>query len=202
MPFSQIAAWFRTQTPYLIAVGLVSGLGVFYAGVRKADAEDRAQFFEQQTEMLADLRSQINVLQVRIDMLERENAALRSSGLAGGIDELMPFAMWVKSAGTYSNPGELLAMNKLCERTFYTPSGISRQRALYRTDIETWGEQLGRTYWNEDMKVIRSGKSSEARLPHPYLPGEPNPGTTVRVFRWPRIVDGQVVSVVGVAIPD
>lgn len=136
------------------------------------------------TELMMQYGREISDLRTKIVMLE---SAQMSS----------PLPMWLKSTGTDDRPGVMLAVNRAYEDMFLLPFGKTADDYIGRTDAEIWGDALGSGYWENDLSVIRSGNSLDILEVNPLTDKR-----TLRVIKYPRMYNGRIIGIAGIAIID
>lgn len=154
-------------------------------------------------------------LQKENERLSEENAEYRKyqityiEKVAGLQNELLmhqsatisnPLPMWIKSVGTATEPGKMLAVNEAFEDLYLRPIGRRATEYIGLSDRDFWGSEIGDSYWAQDLEVIYSGEIADVTANHPFKKKNGVP-IQLRVIKYPRYFGRTMIGVAGVAIP-
>ncbi|MEM1215578.1 MAG: hypothetical protein AAGJ82_07835 [Bacteroidota bacterium] len=193
----KVRDWLDQNTKGMALAGVLLALGGILLDFSKLKQSEYQDTIEESKNELTRLREveqkcyhdfvnlnrQISDFQNKIIMLE--TATMDS-----------PLPMWLKSIGTVSKPGVMLVLNNAYEQRFLQPIGKRAIDYIGRTDAEFWGDTLGRRYWSLDMEVIRTRSKVD------QYEFDPLTGDKLRVIKYPRLYNNNVIGIGGMAIPD
>lgn len=137
--------------PYYVAVAVFSSLFTFIINWRD---QDRAGY----RDLLDRYEATVLSLESRVASLEAENVTLTARLEILSQSQLTaPIPAWVKGID-----GRMITLNPAYEELFLQPYGKTMRDYVGLTDEEFWGSlglpEQGKVYWENDMKVIRSGR--------------------------------------------
>lgn len=149
----------------------------------------RIESLEKQLETQRKIDAQSQLL---ISQLQVENVALKSKiidqfdqmGALYSFFQYMPGPAWMK------NPeGVMIWINKAYEKTY----GISKLRYEGSTDFEVWPEEVAQQFRDNDLTVLAKKE--------PITVTETINGEDWVIWKFPVVLDGQIIGIGGVAIP-
>lgn len=168
-----------------------TGLGVkFFDYLRDNKKEGIATYkdlLERVEKELIDIKSENRIMREEIDDVRSKNKELQGQMiLLQSADNLYPFPMWLKSPN-----GTMLVINDEYVRIF----NIKKSEYIGKTDVEIWGEEVGTSYWNNDLKILKGKKLYVGRENVPTGSGE------WLIIKFPLKIGDIVIGLKGYAIP-
>ena len=152
----------------------------------RSDMEQMRQKHKTESE---ELRQKIN--RDRRIIAELENKIM----LFEAFGDDMPFAYWMKD-----NNGVMLHINDEYESLFLKPRGDTKLAYKGKTDVEYWGETIGRAYHSNDMKIITGSVEFFMGI-EPIFIGNSNVSKKYLIIKYPRFLGKTRVGIAGMAIP-
>lgn len=150
-----------------LVVGVVSGIGglkvfEYILGNKKekrSDFESLINTYKEDNERLRNEWSELRneVKQLRESQLKDKEEIHKLSmqlQLMESAHYDLPVPSWLKDTN-----GVMLAINPAYEELFLRPLGLNPSDYIGKTDIEFWGEKIGREFMVKDQQVFRQGKS-------------------------------------------
>lgn len=106
----------------------------------------------------------------------------------------LPIPSWLKDTN-----GVMLALNPAYEELFLRPLELNPSDYIGKTDIEFWGEKVGKQFMNKDQQVFRQGKS-ELVIEHIPLPN----GEFARylILKYVRMAGNVKIGIAGMAFKE
>jgi PAS domain-containing protein len=105
----------------------------------------------------------------------------------------LPTPMWTKSSD-----GIILRLNKAFEDKYLRPLGKWNDEYIGKTDIEFWGKDIGSVYHNNDLLVMKTGKTQVFKEPVLQADGTIKHDFTIKYVR--KIDDQYVIGLGGIAL--
>lgn len=176
----------------IIAIGSVV---IDFRSESRVEYRSLAQEYREETVRLRQIERQCLELEI---MLTRELDQVRAKMiLLESASQDLPFPHWLKSNGTKTNPGIMMAVNQAYENAYLIPIGKTASDYIGKTDAQFWGKELGVNYWNNDLKVINSGIPIDVCEIDPIITGD-----SIRVVKYPRKLGSRVIGIGGIVIPN
>lgn len=189
--------WLAKNATITSIVAVVVALGTLVLDFRKDDRfeyQDLLNEFRLEVMRLREVEASCNQAFLKhskeISSLQNRLIMLESATMDS------PFPMWLKSVGTKDKPGVMLVLNSAYERRFLLPLGRIAENYVGKTDAEFWGKEIGNQYWEIDKKVISTGLVIDTYEPSPITKEG-----RIRVVKYPRLFNRQIVGIAGIAIP-
>lgn len=107
----------------------------------------------------------------------------------------LPTPMWTKSSD-----GVILKLNKAFEDKYLRPLGKWNEEYIGKTDIEFWGKEIGQIYHDNDIIVMKSGKTQIFREPVKQPDGKIVYDYTIKYVR--KLDDEYVIGLGGIALAE
>lgn len=145
----------------------------------KMDAME-AELKAQKEQQLKD-KEEIHKLSMKLQLMESAHYDL-------------PIPSWLKDTN-----GVMLAINPAYEELFLTPLGLNPSNYIGKTDVEFWGETIGRPYMVKDQQVFRNGKS-ELCIETVPLPNEET--TRYLILKYVRTAGNVKIGIAGMAFKE
>lgn len=116
-----------------------------YSEIQKERTELK-KAIEKTQEREIECQRQLSIHQIEIETLKADVRLFRS------FRQALPIAWWVKDIN-----GKMVELSDEYERVYLIPNGLKREDYIGKTDIEMWGEKIGRMYMAADNEVIQRG---------------------------------------------
>lgn len=151
----------------------------------------------------------ITSLEIRLDKIETELANLRLSNAELSTENLMlkntitllsssnddlPFPKWVKNSNFV-----MLKANKLYEKVFLEPQGLSLINYIGKTDYEVYPKHLADEYRENDLEVFNTGEVYTG-VEDVVAFGKHEKWFIIK-YRW-KASNGITLGVAGIALPE
>lgn len=187
------------NTKYLVIVAALGTISTIYLGSKELSYKKEDRAVDRYIELYENTLNRVNLLQDRIEKLEKENSALKAIQSLSLVSNDFPYPTYVISSGSYDTPGRILTMNDACYNTYYKPLGYEKSQVIYNPYSYVWGEEQGDEFWSTDMLVIETGNVQDFIGFIPRVNG--GKGSKVRIVKWPRMVGNDVVSIAVIVLP-
>lgn len=136
---------------------------------------------------LKEIKEENKIMRAEVDTLKEKNNHLENQIiLMQSADNLYPFPMWLKSPN-----GTMLVINDEYVHIF----NIKKSDYIGKTDVDVWGEEVGREYWNNDLKILKGKKLYVGMEKVPAGNGD------WMIVKFPLKVGDIVIGLKGYAIP-
>lgn len=173
--------------------GTITQMLNFYFNNRKQSSDELTAAYNIIKEDNDRLRLDNNDYRSRLEQVEKELFVIRH--LQASANHI-PFPQWSKD-----KDGRMVWLNPSYELVFLAPHGKSAENYLGKTDVEKWGEEVGKIYQAGDTQVMLKKKA--IKLIEPVL--QPD-GTTDdwEIIKFPTFADIQrdvLLGTTGIAIP-
>ncbi len=198
---------FDFKTIGILLGGIASGIGglkifEYLLGTKKENRsdfesiidvlnEDNKRLRAEQQEMSRELK-EVVAAQAR-DREEFHKMSMKLQLMESAHYDL-PVPAWLKDTN-----GVMLAINPAYEELFLTPLGLNPSDYIGKTDVEFWGETIGRPYMVKDQQVFRNGKSELCIETVPL----PNKETTrYLILKYVRTAGNVKIGIAGMAFKE
>ena len=197
------------------AAGIIGTIITQYAIKLKNKADARKTHFEGDAVLVTNYSKLIEEIKTLKDNTDKENAELRErlrecekNGIKNyqeltelkfqliqleSADFDMPFPRWIKD-----HEGKMLKLNKSYEQIFLTPNGKKMMDYIGKTDVDIWGEEIGKMYQENDQWVMKNKKVWRG-TEKVNIDGKIS---DCKIVKYPFFAGGTIIGVAGVGITE
>jgi len=146
-------------------------------------------------EEVAAMRDEIKEMaaEQRKDKQEIHNLSLKLQLMESAHYDL-PIPAWLKDTN-----GTMLSLNAAYEELFIVPLGKKIEDYVGKTDSEFWGEEIGKEYLLNDLKILRQGKSEIVTETVVMANGEKSQWM---ILKYPRMAGNTKIGIAGIAFKE
>lgn len=189
--------------------GVAATVVTFIIALKKGNSENWQQMYDRVVNDNDKLRSRMEILEkqvaenqekyaLQIEELKQLHLAEQTKNalLANKLILLetamtdSPLPQWLKSP-----EGVMLTMNKAYERAM----NVKREEYIGKTDIEFWGEKIGKEYQKNDQ--LAKARNTYIIIKETIKVGEADVSEDWIIMKYPRYYNDVFIGIAGIAFP-